>query len=58
MEEKIITSEGIISEESLLKEIKIDIEPCPVCLEDIVDPCKTECSHIICKKWVIVFYHF
>ena len=57
MEENIVILEGIISEntiteENKLEEIKIDIESCPICLEEIVDPCKTECEHIICKKCI------
>ena len=44
--------ENMITEKNKLEEIKIDIEPCPICLEEIVDPCKTECEHIICKKCI------
>ena len=44
-----------VLEENILKEIKIDSESCPICFEDLENPCKTDCNHIICKtcieKW-------
>ena len=50
MVEKIIT-EDIITGENTLEEVKID-DSCPICLEDLENPCKTECNHIICKSCI------
>lgn len=40
-----------ITEENTLEEVKID-NSCPICLEDLENPCKTECNHIICKSCI------
>ena len=45
MEEKII-------EENILEEIKVEDNLCPICLEDLENPCRTECNHIICKTCI------
>lgn len=45
MEEKII-------DENILEEIKIKDDSCPICLEELENPCKTECNHIICKSCI------
>ena len=45
MEEKII-------DDNILEEIKIKNESCPICLEELENPCKTECNHIICKSCI------
>jgi len=35
-----------------LEEVTIYTDPCPVCLQDIMDPCKTQCGHILCKNCI------
>lgn len=47
MEEKIIKREN-----NILEEIRVEDNSCPVCLEDLENPCKTECNHIICKSCI------
>tara|TARA_B100000900_G_scaffold411560_1_gene431502 strand:+ start:1166 stop:1747 length:582 start_codon:yes stop_codon:yes gene_type:complete len=44
--------ENIITEDNLLEEIKVDSEICPICLEELEVPCKTQCNHIICKNCI------
>ena len=37
-------------------EIKIDIQSCPICLEEIVIPCKTQCDHTMCKECIEAWF--
>ena len=53
MDEKIIDEK--IIDENILEEVKID-DSCPICLEETIDPCKTECNHIICKSCIEAWF--
>ena len=37
-------------------EIKIDIQSCPICLEEIVIPCKTQCDHTMCRDCIEAWF--
>mgnify|MGYP003706241735 CR=1 FL=1 len=48
--------EIIVTEENILEEVRIEYDSCPICLDEIIVPCKTQCGHTMCKNCIETWF--